>query len=333
MIIRTDYREEVTITLRPDKGECASDETYVATITALPDTGALYNLSWNYRNHGYAPKLGTQITSVPYTLGVSDHRLLWVAPAYYETTVFQYTVQTIESGGSDQIAVSRTGFVQLLANDNGKSRIFKHEFWTGTMDWTAGTHIYQRTTDVSWTNASMGTYINAYIYSNGGEPDIGMETGNVWYFRSPPSFAGNYLMAYGGYLEFHLKPLAFDITKTRAHPFTFLTLECASCNDGLGRRVAQRHFVPTGNYQQIKYRLSEEEDEGWLLDPKDARTTAWQNPTQCEFLQVLTHLSSIRVYGDLTEGYESIAVDGFEISVGNDDSIIPDPTGCYWTDE
>jgi len=326
MILYTDYNEELTFTLQPIPGDCTdTTEVYTTRLTKLPDTGTIYELHWNYRQHGITPRLGTAVTAVPYDLQ-SDHRLIWVAPARYETDTMRY----LSIRASDN--TSRTGFVQLMANTNSALRTYQHEFNTDSMSWSAGTDAYHRTTDVTWTATSVGTGINHYIYSDGGEPDVGMETGLPWYFQSPISMAGNYIMNYNGYLQFYIKPLAGDFSGAlRSNPHTFLTLECASCDDGKGVRFAQRHFEATGGTQLVRYHLNEGEDHGWLKDPKDARDPTWNNPTQCEFLLMLAHLSSIRIYADLTTGYESVAIDGVEWILG--DAVHPHPTGCYWTDE
>jgi len=224
---------------------------------------------------------------------------------------------------------SLTGFVLILADTNTENITAANYFHTNNMDWTAGTDAYRIAAD--WTATSMGTQVNHYIYSDGGDPEVGLQTGLMWYFESPPAFASNYLFNYNGYLRFHMKTLSGDYNAARSTPFTFITLECESCNYGNGRRLAQRDFHPTSGHHALSFKLNEDVDSGWLEDPKDSKVTQWANPTQCDFIDVLIHLSSIRIYGDLTTKRESCAVDGFEWIAG--DNVVPDPMSCYWTDE
>jgi len=325
MMLVASYNEEVTITLEPEGGFCNAQGPFSTTITMLPDAGQLYHLSFNYRAHGYESeflKLGASINSVPENVP-SDLKIVWVAPAYFKNTTFRYTATDILG------RTSLTGFVLILADTNTENVTAANYFHTDNMDWTAGTAAYR--IPVLWTPTSMGVNMNHYIYSDGGDPEVGLQTNLLWYFESPPAFASNYLLNYNGYLRFHLKTLSGDYTAARSTPFTFVTLECESCNDGNGRRLAQRGFVPTSGHHAFIFKLNEVTSSGWLEDPKDSKVTRWANPSQCHFIDVLVHLSSIRIYGDLTTSRESCALDGFEWIAG--DNSFPDPMSCYWTDE
>lgn len=46
----------------------------------------------------------------------------------------------------------------------------------------------------------------------------------------------------------------------------------------------------------------------WRKDPKNT-LLAWNPPTQCEFVEVLGGITSLRILGDQTKWYESVAID------------------------
>lgn len=50
------------------------------------------------------------------------------------------------------------------------------------------------------------------------------------------------------------------------------------------------------------------EDKGWLKDPQNI-LIAWKAPSKCDLIQVLSRLSSLRILGDWTNWYESVALD------------------------
>lgn len=325
MMLIASYREELTITLEPRGGFCNAQGPFSTTIKMLPDIGQMYHLSFNYRAHGYNTqflKLGAAINAAPVNVP-TDQKIVWVAPAFFKNTTFRYITTDVLG------RTSLTGFVLILADTNTENITYSNYFHTDNMDWSAGTDAYRVAAE--WTATSMGRDVNHYIYSDGGDPEVGLQTGLMWYFESPPAFAANYLLNYNGYLRFHMKTLSGDYNAARSTPFTFITLECESCNDGNGRRLAQRSFAPTSGYHMLNYKLNEDVASGWLEDPKDTKVTRWANPTQCDFIDVLVHLSSIRIYGDLTTKRESCCLDGFEWVAG--DNIVPDPMTCYWTDE
>ena len=53
----------------------------------------------------------------------------------------------------------------------------------------------------------------------------------------------------------------------------------------------------------------------WKKDPKNT-LIQWSAPTQCEMVEVLGGLTSIRILGDHTKWYESVAVDKVAFHVG-----------------
>lgn len=54
------------------------------------------------------------------------------------------------------------------------------------------------------------------------------------------------------------------------------------------------------------------ETSGWLIDPQNT-LAAWKAPTTCQFIQVLSSLSSLNILGDFTTWYETVALDNVRI--------------------
>ncbi|EED95971.1 predicted protein [Thalassiosira pseudonana CCMP1335] len=69
-----DEDDEIVISLRGH--DLDGDETR-ATITKLPKNGVLYQLSYVYNKHGYDPKVGDLITSIPTFVVGSDSRVVY----------------------------------------------------------------------------------------------------------------------------------------------------------------------------------------------------------------------------------------------------------------
>ena len=59
--------------------------------------------------------------------------------------------------------------------------------------------------------------------------------------------------------------------------------------------------------------ISLSEDSGWVKDPQNS-LKSWLPPTKCDFIQVLSRLSSLRILGDWTTREEAIAIDDVKIT-------------------
>jgi len=97
-------------------------------------------------------------------------------------------------------------------------------------------------------------------------------------------------------------------------------LLCASCTGPVtgGIRLAfplatllRSSPLVGGSPQQLV--LSLREDAGWLKDPQNA-LLSWSAPSQCDLIQVLSRLSGLRILGDWTAWYETVAIDNVQIS-------------------
>jgi hypothetical protein len=108
--------------------------------------------------------------------------------------------------------------------------------------------------------------------------------------------------------------MRFDHLYLQVH---VIVLECSSCTgptgtSGSGIRLAfPANSLPLqtafdGN--ATKFTIPLREDAGWLKDSQNT-LVAWSKPSKCDFIQVLSRLSALRILGDWTVWYESVALD------------------------
>lgn len=170
----------------------------------------------------------------------------------------------------------------------------------------------------------LGALHNHYIVGIEDAIDIATAGGSdrqLWYFQAPSKFLGNYGVAYGGYLSFSLTAISGDFSRMNdLSRLNLVELECAEC-DGVHRkgiklvyRVSQWSHSFLGPAQNIRIHLFE--NAGWLKDSQDS-LIPWRKPSKCEMLMVLGRLSSVRILGDFTQGFETIALDDVRISNSN----------------
>jgi hypothetical protein len=196
---------------------------------------------------------------------------------------------------------------------------------------------------------SRGPLLNYYIKHgddlvNNIPSDLSPTTSDqsLWYFEAPASkYSGNYGIAYGGNFSFSFSVLSGDVTKLNTEETTnVLLLECEDCderNEGtavstgirLGFTIAALRkrtsipFLPAGG-KPVTVTVPLSETAGWLKDPQNV-LSPWSNPSQCDMIQVLSRLSKIRILGDWTTSYETVAIDNVLISniKGNCYVVVP----------
>lgn len=100
-----------------------------------------------------------------------------------------------------------------------------------------------------------------------------------------------------------------------------VVLECASCDGPVGKGITLGFSIRalglssngafTGAPKRIAIPLLE--SSGWLKDPQNS-LLSWTVPSRCDMIQVLSRLSSIKILGDWTTWYETIALDNVQIA-------------------
>ncbi|KAF4317875.1 hypothetical protein BBO99_00003746 [Phytophthora kernoviae] len=232
---------------------------------------------------------------------------------------FRYTM-------SDGVTTSDEGIVVITTNDALVSSTFDLDVdnW-GLISNGAGGDSRPHFQPIS-----RGVQLSYYIYGIDAVIHRRDDTGDdsmLWYFTAPPKFTGNYWAAYGGSLDFVLSSAegSFDAANLNlAGTGHLVELECSTCAQFTGITLAMP-LSPVFSYDgtTTQFRLPLNERTGWVKDPKNI-LVSWEPPSQCEFVSVLTGLSALRILGDYTRGYESVALDTVTLRHGPGQ-----PVKCY----
>jgi len=319
---------EVVITLA---GYDSDGDKLTAHVTAVPNSGVVHQLSQVFSDFGYEPKRGTQVSSAsagsPVVVTGSKNRIVYTPPANtnppeHMWSQFTYTV-------SDGTTTSEPGIIWLLPPS---TKIVSSDFSAGLDSWVvegngarasamlAGGLVYE-----PYSRGLLNHYVlatDAEIHTN----KVSGDDDSRWYFVAPNKFLGNHAVAYGGQLTFSLASAAGDFGSANINgQAALVVLECASCNSGslirLARFADASSIVLDGKSKTITIPLTETE---WKEDPKNT-LQAWGNPTKCEMVEVLSGLTSVKILGDHTKWYESVALDNVAYISGKPGSV---PVQC-----
>lgn len=307
LTVVVDKGSEVVIRL---SGYDTDGDKLVASIITTPSSGQLYQLSQVFSDYGYEPKRGDAVAPGVTVTG-SKNRIVYTPPANTNAPIgkwdwFQYRV-------SDGSTWSEAGIVWLVPSHR---TIVASDFATTLDGWvvmnngaaaaaaSAGGLVYEP--------FSRGL-LNHYILNTEAEINVNRVTQDddtQWYFIAPSKFLGNHAASYGGSLQFSLASAAGDFgTSNLNSNNAMVVLDCASCNSGAGVRLAvfghQSMFKLDGSTQRVTIPLLEST---WYEDPKNS-LNAWGHPTQCEMVEVLSGLTGMKILGDITRWYESVALD------------------------
>ncbi|RLN88135.1 hypothetical protein BBJ28_00008105 [Nothophytophthora sp. Chile5] len=247
-----------------------------------------------------------------------DNQATFVS-CFVQYAEFRYTM-------SDGVATSDEGIIVVTTNDALVSSTFDLDVdnW-GIVSNGAGADSRPHFQPIS-RGAQLSYYIyglDAVIHRRDDSGDDSM----LWSFTAPPKFLGNNWAAYGGSLDFVLSSAegSFDAANLNlAGAGHLVELECASCAQFTGITLALP-LSPVFSYDgaTTQFQLPLNERAGWVKDPKNLILT-WSPPTQCEFVSVLADLSALRILGDFTRGYESVALDSVTLRHGPGQ-----PVQCY----
>lgn len=292
-----------------------------ATIQTVPGAGKLYQLSKVFSDYGYEPKLGSQVTPGSVITG-SNNRIIYTPPAnelppYGKWASFTYTI-------SDGTSVSRPGTVTLASSSKV---LIGSDFSRSTESWSVISN-GARSPGAIHERSSRGS-LNYYIHSRDNEINVDSAGNDLvrWSFVAPSKFLGHQTISYGGSLEFKLASASGDFSAKNLNANTeFVVLECSTCALGTGIKLVRRLDASLSfDGKPKQFSLPLKESSGWMKDPKNT-LFKWTKPTQCEMVSVLNALSSIRIQGDYTRWYESIALDSVQLTHGPARSI---PMKCY----
>lgn len=284
--------------------------------------GYLSQLSQVYGVHGYEPMAGELLEQDGSGVKVLDEKARFAVtmvdgrePREMPWGSILYTVE-------DSTAVSEPGMAWLLSS----SRVLvASRFDEGVDGWSivrngqrAGVQASGGLKHMPYTLDNMAGYVlgeEGQVHTHGSEK----HDGHLWAFHSPPKFQGNFALAYGGHLRFTIAlPAGSRAPHAMNTGVPAVLIECDSCGNGQGTRMGV--FMDTIGYMfdkgvlQVALPLDEA---NWKQDPRSS-IEEWFQPSQCDFVEALAHMSRILITGDLTQSHEVTALDNVEVTAGGD---------------
>jgi hypothetical protein len=324
----------------------------IYVISQLPERGTLYQLSNVYSSHGYEPIQGTQITTKNTTITGSNNRVYYKLAHRrlcsehadrFSYTVFAHAQHAhAQAKGEAQAkgdaqdnpqqanappppTLSNEGTITIV---DSSGTIVCSDFLLGPDGWTIIGN-KERVSAPIYEPYSRNNFINHYIYATDNHNHISTTTPTtpthsqrdkaLWYFNAPSKMLGNMGIAYGGYISFVISIFAGDM-KQMNQGVNLVELECGRCGYNMGYPMPTNPII--NNMASFKIELTETSN--WQKVNQYATTSINRGPSKCEFMQVLSQLSGLRILGDLTQWTETVALDNvYIIGNTNNSPIIP----------
>lgn len=286
-------------------------------INSLPTKGSVYQLSQVFSAYGIEPKKGDQITKTKTVVTGSNSRILYVRPSPDFATYGLWDVLSYYINSKEGIQ-STIGTITLVPPSGvlvGSDFLLSSEQWT-----INGNKV---PSSASYEPYSRGNLLNRYITGTDDIINVARTGGydlSLWYFTFPNKFLQDWRIAYGGKLSFNIGAFSGDFSNLNDPKTSVVELSCASCqgpiSPGITLGISIKTLQNMGivfNGQPITITINLLENGGWLKDSQN-QLAAWTVPSQCDMVKVLTGLSGIRILGDWTTWYESVAIDNVNFS-------------------
>lgn len=283
------------------------------TIGSVPKTGSLNQLSKVFSDYGYEPKKGPQVVSGGVKVTGSNNRILYIRPTPDMATnnmwdTFSYSVfNGVENSYNYTVTLVPPSGALI-----GSDFLLSNEGWT-----IVGNKGQSEPT--TFEPLSRGQQLNHYIYGTDNvinSDQFSTRDRSLWYFQAPSKFLGNIGIAYGGSFQFSLGAFSGDFTKLQPSNTPVVILECATCVGPVGPGItlvypisALKNGAPGPS--PTLYTIPLDETKGWLKDPQNS-LLSWGAPSKCDIIQVLSRLSAVKILGDWTTWYESVAIDNVQ---------------------
>lgn len=336
MVVPAAANSEHVVRLR---GYDADGNNLKVSLVTLPQpsaatAGSLHQLSQPYSAYGYEPKRGNPISAEGTVVTGSANRLVYSPPRNRKAPADRWGFFRYQVEDTSFVKSAKPGLVALLAPGNvlvASSFTFGTEGWTVASNGAGGVGAFH--------SASSRGALNHYLHSRDDEINVVSGTGDdarLWYFQAP---AATYhssttsnptnLFAYGGALEFTLSSQAGDFSANNLNRnLSLVVIECATCDSGMGVRLMRRMDDPdhplTFNGQEKRFSIPFTANV-WFKDSKST-IQPHTRPTDCELIEVLNGLSSLRILGDFTRWHESVSMDDVQLTASPNFAI---PLSCY----
>lgn len=293
------------------KGRSLAGKKTLATVTSLPSSGSLHQLSYVFDKYGYEPKAGPKISAAPCNVTSRDGRVLYRRPDPDRVSNGRWDVFTYKV--SDGFKTSLTGKILLVPPSHV---ITKSTFISGVEEWRTVGNNEQRGNKVTHEQSSRGN-MSYFIYASDDLVNVDHEGNDLdlWSFLAPPTVLGWMLMAYGGSLEFTMAPFSGDFSPENLNfggNLRLVEMVCSTCNYNRGVTIG----FPLNSQELFKHGITKFnipllESAGWVKDPKNV-LLPWSQVSKCEFLEIISNISRLKILGDFTKWYETVSIDDFQ---------------------
>jgi len=283
------------------------------TVTGAPSDGSLYQLSSVFSQYGYDPKAGTAITSSAVVTG-SSTRVYYKRPSPDASGMNKWDTFTFTA--SDGSEDSTAGTVTIVPSNGA---LVGDDFLLDNGGWTITGN--KATTNAIHEAYSRGPKLNHYIMGTDDKVNVatsGTDDKSKWYYEAPSRYLGNQGIAYGGYLKFTMGSFSGDMSnQNRAESTDLVLLECNECTGPvstgitLGFRISN-YTASSFDGSPMTFTVPLVEGAGWVKDSQNS-LLKWDDASKCDMIQVLSRLSSLRILGDWTRWYESVALDDVQL--------------------
>jgi len=260
-----------------------------------------------FNTHGYDPKAGEEIISVPTIVKGSKSRLVYKRPYFNRHMGRNNILDQFEYIVADSTSTSEAGKVTLISPNNvvvGSDFILDDEKWITTGNKNQG---------VSHETSSRGE-MNYFIYATDDSINVNLKGDDldIWRFQAPSQFLGWHGILYGGTFDFTLSSFSGDFSPSNLNfdgKMNLVEISCAECLRGKGITLGYP-LLSSGAFSgsTTKFSINMTETSGWVKDPHNV-LLSWTNPTKCDFMRVLSGITSVTILGDFSRWYESVSID------------------------
>lgn len=298
--VQTD--KSILIQLRAYNANSPNIRYYINT---LPKFGSLFFVS----EFG-TQKIGSLITNVSSLVAGKLNQVFYTpASRFIDQSSDSFTFYSVVDSQSSISNIATVTIVQQNGIIVGSNFLLNDEEWVIQGNKEIGQSVvYEKYT--------RDRYLNRYI--TGKDNKINVENfsdKSLFYFKAPQKFLGNQGIAYGGLFKFTIGLLSGNFSQMNSLKSGLVELYCEYC-DGPYQHKGIRLFYPLFNLKQntlslstsIQFSLQLNVGAGWYKDPQDLMK---QNipASKCDFLQVLSRLSDVRILGDFLYSGETVALD------------------------
>ena len=269
-------------------------------------------------------------------VSAASNSLMFAAPKHVGEPHGAYGSFTYAA--TDGELLSAPGIVWLVPPHK---RLAHSDFWSGSEGWRIVENgAVQRglpgggVAHEAYADGLLDRYITGTDADTSGVLGGGHADPTQWYFQAPAPFLGRHTIAFGGHITFSVSVpeglLTTDnfreVTHGEVAATPLVLLSCATCTANSGITLGYFLAPAASEEQEVENSLLHLAEgptsfrvplrpSAWFQRPKSS-LLEWHPVTECDFVEVLSGITELRILGDLTLGRESVSIDDVAIVAG-----------------